>query len=124
MKRNRFSEAHMIKAIKELDAGKEVVTICRELGVHKATLYNWRKKYGGMEVNQLTQYKALQEENRKLKAMYADIALDHRILKEIVEKKFKSGCKACGCIGSGERMCFLCEPRLPGITDFQNCLLL
>ena len=57
MKKNRFSEAQMIKAIKELDAGKEVVTICRELGVHKATLYNWRKKYGGMEVNQLTQYK-------------------------------------------------------------------
>jgi putative transposase len=87
MKRKRFSEAQMIKAIKEQDAGKEVVTICRELGIHKATLYNWRKKYGGMEVNQLTQYKALQEENRKLKAMYADLALDHRILKEIVEKK-------------------------------------
>ena len=55
MKRDRFLEAHMIKALLELDAGKEVVTICRELGVHKATLYNWRKKYGGIEVNQLTQ---------------------------------------------------------------------
>jgi putative transposase len=87
MKRKRFSEAQMIKAIKEQDAGKEIVNICRELGIHKATLYNWRKKYGGMEVHQLTQYKALQEENRKLKAMYADLALDHRILKEIVEKK-------------------------------------
>ncbi|GAC1660478.1 MAG: hypothetical protein NVS9B7_28150 [Flavisolibacter sp.] len=124
MKSNRFSEAQIIKAIKELDAGKDVVTICRELGVHKATLYNWRKKYGGMEVSQLTQYKALQEENRKLKAMYADLALDHRILKEIVEKKIKSGCKACGCFGSGERMFFPGGTCLPSITDFQNSLLL
>ena len=87
MKRKRFSESQIIKAIKEHDGRQRCVTICREMGIHKATLYNWRKKYGGMEVNQLTQYKALQEENRKLKAMYADLALDHRILKEIVEKK-------------------------------------
>ena len=87
MKKKRFTESQIIKAIKEQDAGKDVIDICREMGIHRATLYNWRKKYGGMEVNQLTQYKALQEENRKLKAMYADLALDHRILKEIVEKK-------------------------------------
>ena len=87
MKKKRFTESQIIKAIKEQDAGKDVVEICREMGIHKATLYNWKKKYGGMEVNQLSQFKGLQEENRKLKAMYADLALDHRILKEIVEKK-------------------------------------
>jgi putative transposase len=87
MKKKRFTESQIIKAIKEQDAGKDVVEICREMGIHKATLYNWKKKYGGMEVNQLSQFKELQEENRKLKAMYADLALDHRILKEIVEKK-------------------------------------
>lgn len=87
MKRKRFTESQIIKALKEHDGGKDVLEICREMGIHKATLYNWRKKYGGMDVHQLTQYKELQEENRKLKAMYADLALDHRILKEIVEKK-------------------------------------
>jgi len=87
MKKSRFTETQIIKAIKELGAGKDVLEICREMGVHKATLYSWRKKYGGMEVNQLSELKALQEENRKLKAMYADLDLDHRILKEIVEKK-------------------------------------
>jgi putative transposase len=87
MKKKRFTESQIIKAIKEQDAGKDVIDICREMGIHRATLYNWKKKYGGMEVNQLSQFKELQEENRKLKAMYADLALDHRILKEIVEKK-------------------------------------
>ena len=90
MKSKRFSEAQIIKALKEYDTGREVLDICRELGVHRATLYNWKKKYGGMEVSQLSQLRQLQEENRKLKAMYADLALDHRILKEVVEKKFKS----------------------------------
>ena len=87
MKSKRFSEAQIIKALKEYDTGREVLDICRELGVHRATLYNWKKKYGGMEVSQLSQLRQLQEENRKLKAMYADLALDHRILKEVVEKK-------------------------------------
>jgi len=86
MKKSRFTETQIIKAIKELEAGKDVMEICREMGVHKATLYSWRKKYGGMEVNQLSELKALQEENRKLKAMYADLALDHQILKEIQKK--------------------------------------
>jgi putative transposase len=87
MKRNRFTEAQIIKVLKEQEAGKDAGEICRAMGIHKATLYNWKKKYGGMEVTQLSQLKELQEENRKLKAMYADLALDHRILKEIVEKK-------------------------------------
>lgn len=87
MKQKRFTEAQIVKAIKEQEAGRDVVDICREMGIHRATLYNWKKKYGGMEVSQLTQLKELQEENRKLKAMYADLALDHRILKEVLEKK-------------------------------------
>ena len=87
MKKNRFTEAQIIKALRDQEAGKDTGEICREMGIHKATLYNWKKKFGGMEVSQLTQLKELQEENRKLKAMYADLALDHRILKEIVEKK-------------------------------------
>lgn len=57
------------------------------MGISRATFYNWKSKYAGMKVNQVKQLKELQEENLKLKAMYADMALEHRILKEIIEKK-------------------------------------
>jgi putative transposase len=88
MKRNTFTESQIIKALKEHESGKEVAAICRELGIHKGTFYNWRKKYGGMEVNELKRLKDLEEENRRLKQMYADLALDHKILKDVLEKKF------------------------------------
>lgn len=90
MKKNRFTEAQIIKARKDHEVDRDAGEICREMGIHKATLYNWKKRYGGMEVTQLSQLKELQEENRKLKAMYADRALDHRILEEIVEKKIQA----------------------------------
>lgn len=88
MKKTRFSESQIVKVLKEHEAGKGVDDICRELAINRATFYNWRKKYGGLEVQDLKRLKELEEENRKLKAMYADLALDHRILKEVLEKKF------------------------------------
>lgn len=88
MKKHRFSENQIIKALKEHESGRDVMDICRELGINKSTLYNWRKRYGGMEVNELKRLKELEEENRKLKQMYADLALDHKILKDVLEKKF------------------------------------
>ena len=87
MKKVRFTETQIVKAINEEQTGRKADEICRELGISRATFYNWKSKYSGMEVSQLKQLRELQEENRKLKAMYADLALDHRILKEIVEKK-------------------------------------
>lgn len=87
MKRTKFSETQIVKAIQEESAGRKADDICREMGISRATFYNWKSKYAGMEVNQVKQLKELQEENRKLKAMYADLALDHRILKDIIEKK-------------------------------------
>ncbi len=87
MKKTRFTETQIVKAIQEEAAGRNANDLCRDMGVSKATFYNWKKKYAGMEVNQVKQFKELQEENRKLKAMYADLALDHRILKDIIEKK-------------------------------------
>jgi putative transposase len=87
MKRTKFTETQIVKAIQEEGAGRKADDICREMGISRATFYNWKSKYAGMEVNQVKQLKELQEENRKLKAMYADLALDHRILKDIVEKK-------------------------------------
>jgi putative transposase len=62
--------------------------ISREHGVSKATIYNWKAKYGGMEMNELKKYKELEEENRKLKQMYAELALDNKMLKDILGKKF------------------------------------
>ena len=87
MKKSRFTESQIVKALKEHEAGKKVDDLCRELGINKNTLYNWKKKYGGMDVAHLRKLKELEEENRRLKAMYADLSLDHRILKDIVEKK-------------------------------------
>jgi putative transposase len=88
MKKSRFTETQIVKALKEHESGKSTEDICRELGINKATFYNWKKRYGGMESNELKRLKELEEENRKLKAMYADLALDHKILKDVLTKKF------------------------------------
>ena len=61
--------------------------VCREYGISKATLFNWRKKYSGMEATQLKELKALQDENRRLKQMYAELSLDYKLAKDIIEKK-------------------------------------
>lgn len=87
MKKGRFTEAQIIKALQEEQAGVKAEDICRQLGISRATFYNWKSKYSGMDASQLKQLKGLQEENRRLKAMYADLALDHKILKDIIEKK-------------------------------------
>jgi len=79
MKKSRFTESQIVKALKEHEAGKKVDDICRELSINKQTLYNWKKKYDGMDVQHLKKLKELEEENRRLKTMYADLSLDHRI---------------------------------------------
>ena len=61
--------------------------VCREYGVSDVPYYNWKAKYGGMEASDIKRLKALEEENRRLKQMYADLSLDHKILKDVVEKK-------------------------------------
>ena len=88
MKKKRFTETQIFGILKEFDAGKSIQDISREHGVSKATIYNWKAKYGGMEMNELKKFKELEEENRKLKAMYADLALDNKMLKDILGKKF------------------------------------
>lgn len=88
MKKKRFTETQIFSILKEFDAGKNIQDISREHGVSKATIYNWKAKYGGMEMNELKKYKDLEEENRKLKQMYADLALDNKMLKDVLGKKF------------------------------------
>lgn len=87
MKTIRFTETQIVKSLKEYDGGRNVQEICRELGIHKATFYNWKKKYSGMESQDLKRLKELEEENRRLKQMFADLSLDHKILKEFLSKK-------------------------------------
>jgi putative transposase len=87
MKKTRFSESQIISALKSHETGKSTEDICRELAINRNTFYNWKKKYGGMDTSQLSRMKELEEENRKLKRMYAELALDHETLKWVVEKK-------------------------------------
>jgi putative transposase len=87
MKKSKFSESQIVKILNEYEAGKSTRDICREHGIAPPTFYNWKRKYEGMDAKQLKEFKALQEENRKLKQMFADLSLDHRILKDIIEKK-------------------------------------
>lgn len=87
MMKSRFTEAQIVKAIKQQESGIKVAEICRELGIHEATFYNWKAKYGGMEVKDVKRIKSLEEENSRLKKMYAELSLVHHALKDAVEKK-------------------------------------
>lgn len=88
MKKSRFSESKIVSLLKEHENGRSTQEICREHGISSATFYNWRKKYGGMDASQLKRLKELEEENARLKKMYADLALDNTMLKDILSKKF------------------------------------
>lgn len=88
MKRTKFTEAQIVKALKEAEGGRPVAEISRELGINPQTFYNWKKRYSGMDGEQLRRLKELEEENRKLKSMYADLALDNKMLKDVLSKKW------------------------------------
>jgi len=88
MKMTRFTETQILKILKEFDAGRETKDLCREHGISRATFYNWKKRYGGMDASQLKRLKELEDENKRLKRMFADLSLDHELLKEVLEKKF------------------------------------
>ena len=88
MRKSKFSPQQIAKILKEFDDGKSVNEISREHGVSVAAFYKWRERYGGMSGNELKRIKELEEENLRLKQMYASLALDHQMAKEIIEKKF------------------------------------
>lgn len=87
MKKSKFSPTQIAKILKEFDNGKTAVEISREYGVSTAAFYKWRERFAGMSGKELKRIKELEEENRKLKQMYATLALDHQMAKEIIEKK-------------------------------------
>lgn len=87
MKKSRFSETQIIGILKEADAGVPVKEICRKHGISDATYYNWKSKYGGMSASDLKRLKETERELSQLKRMYADMALENRALRDLVEKK-------------------------------------
>lgn len=88
MKKSRFTESQIIKALKEEENGRSITEISRELSINKQTFYNWKKKYAGMNGDQLRRLKELEDENHRLKQMYADAALDNKMLKDVISKKW------------------------------------
>lgn len=87
MRKSKFSLEQIAKILKDFDKGKDVDQITREYGVSRASFYKWRSRYAGMNSKELKRLKELEQENRKLKQMYATLALDHQMAKEIIEKK-------------------------------------
>jgi putative transposase len=88
MKRSRFSEEQIVKILKSAEAGVPVEELCREHGVSRATFYGWRKKFGGLDVDDAKRLKALEEENRRLKRMVADLSLDKQMLQDVLSRKW------------------------------------
>ena len=87
MKKTKFTETQIVKAIHEHESGRKAEDICRELGITTAAFYKWRQRYGGMEVSDVKKMKTIEEENARLKRMYADLSLVHEALKDAVAKK-------------------------------------
>lgn len=88
MRKSRFTEAQIIGILKQAEGGATVADLAREHGVSTATIYNWRAKFGGMDVSEAKRLKEVEDENRRLKQMVADQALDIQALKSIVAKKW------------------------------------
>ena len=86
MKRSRYTEEQVIRAVKEMEAGRKVREIARELGVTEATLYAWKSKYGGMEVNEARRLRDLEQENSRLKKLVAELSLDKDALQTVIRK--------------------------------------
>ena len=87
MKKKIFTESQILSILKHYEGGRTAEDLSREHGISRATLYNWKKKYSGMSGTEVKKLKELQEENRRLKHMYAELSLDYKLAKEIIEKK-------------------------------------
>ena len=88
MNKKRFTEEQIIGVLKESEAGVKTADLCRKYGMSEPTFYNWKAKYGGLQVSEVRRLKVLEEENRRLKHIVADQALDIRALKEINSKNW------------------------------------
>ncbi len=88
MKKSKFTEAQIAFALKQAETGTTVEAICRKMGISQATFYAWREKFGGLGIAELRRLRQLEEENRKLKQLVADLSLDKVMLQDVLSKKF------------------------------------
>ena len=94
MRKSKFSESEIVYAVKQVEAGVPVVELARKYGVTPKTVYLWRKKYGGLSTSELARLKQLEEENRELKRLVADLSLDKHMLQEVLRKSAEAGREA------------------------------
>ena len=87
MKKSKFTEQQIAFALRQAETGTRVAEICRKMGISQNTFYQWKKKYGGLGVSELRRLKQLEEENRQLKRMVADLSLDKQMLQDVLSKK-------------------------------------
>lgn len=87
MKKSTFTDNQIIGIVAEAESGRKIIDICREHGITQQTFYNWRKKYAGMQPSQLRRLRELEAELSQFKRMYADMALQNQVLKDVIEKK-------------------------------------
>ena len=88
MKKKRFNEAQILTVIKEHEAGISATELSRKYGIGESTIYAWNAKYAGMELSELKRLRQLEDENSRLKKMYATLSMDHELLKEVLKKKY------------------------------------
>lgn len=88
MRKSRFTEAQIVGYLQELEAGAKLVEVCRRIGVSETTIQRWRRKYGGLQVSEAQRLKALEDENRQLKRIVADQALNLQVVKDLLRKKW------------------------------------
>ena len=88
MKKSRYSESQIMEILRRGESGIPVASLCREHGISNATYYKWRAKYGGMDVSMMRRLKELEDENRRLKRMYADLSIQAEIVKDALQKKW------------------------------------
>lgn len=87
MKKSKFTEEQIAFALKQAESGTRIEEVCRKMGISQATFYAWRKKFGGLGVSELRRLRQLEEENRKLKQLVADLSLDKAMLQDVLTKK-------------------------------------
>lgn len=87
MKRSKFTESQIVFALKQAESGVAVAEVCRKLGISEATFYSWKKKFSGLGPDELRRLRQLEEENRRLKQIVADLTLDKQMLQDVLKKK-------------------------------------